>query len=179
VYYIFRLSLKGKWFVRVTLNITIVWLWVWSAACWSQRKTMVGTGAGCLKLEKMFWMFARYHLSCSFVVFHFNPLGGLMGGDLTTGAGTSAGKEKRVYIYFYKWTKDFLQRLSPKIAPQWRWSTGEWSASVYFPPLGSGEFIFVLLLLVGGGLFSAMLKILHLNEFHEYKCLVFFTSAFV
>lgn len=156
MYCIFCLSLKGKYLVGIMFNTTILWLWVWSDACWSQRKTVVGTGARCLKLEKKFWMFACYNLSCSFVVFHFNPLGGLMGGDLTTGAGTSAGKEKRIYICFSKWTKDFLQRLSPKIAPSWRWDIRKWLAWVYFPRLGGGELIFVFLLLVGRGLFSVM-----------------------
>ncbi|KAI1239696.1 hypothetical protein IHE44_0011120, partial [Lamprotornis superbus] len=33
----------------------------------------------------------RNNMSPPSAVFHFNPLGGLMGGDLTTGAGTSAG----------------------------------------------------------------------------------------
>lgn len=58
-------------------------------------------GADCLKSEKMFCMFACYKLLYSLIVFHFNLLGGLMGGDLTTGAGTSAGKEKIICIYFF------------------------------------------------------------------------------
>uniref|UniRef100_A0A8B9BMQ7 Myocyte enhancer factor 2C n=1 Tax=Anser brachyrhynchus TaxID=132585 RepID=A0A8B9BMQ7_9AVES len=45
----------------------------------------------CVSILSSHSFFLLFDISLNLAVFHFNPLGGLMGGDLTTGAGTSAG----------------------------------------------------------------------------------------